>query len=153
MSSFVTTGKEFGYIIALTVAFFVQQQVIFVIPVVRARAATGIKAPTLYPRDSEIKKLNLTDAQVDDYYCKQRAHQNNVEFMSVFMPIFVLAGSMGGVIDTMQVVYAGLVVLGFRMLGGLGYSAGLRKYSGFFHLGELYILYLLGKAAYDMITA
>jgi hypothetical protein len=151
--TFVTTGKEFGYIVALTVAFFVQQQIIFVIPVVRARFATGIKAPILYPRDSEIKALNLTPAQVDDYYCKQRAHQNNVEFMSVFLPIFVLAGSMGAVINTMEVVYSGLVVFGFRMLGGLGYAAGLRKYSGFFHLGEFYILYLLGKAAFDMTQA
>eukprot|EP00040_Diaphanoeca_grandis_P019285 m.101777 g.101777 ORF g.101777 m.101777 type:complete len:150 (+) comp27349_c1_seq1:98-547(+) len=146
----LTVDKEYGYIIGLSVAFFFQQQLAFVIPVVRARMATGIKAPTLYPRDSEIKALKLTDEQVHDYYCKQRAHQNNVEFMSVFFPLFMLAGAIPG--ETMNIFYAGLMVFAFRMLGGLGYSAGLRKYSGFFHIGELFIVYKLGKCAFDMLA-
>ena len=81
--------------------------------------------------------------------CCQRAHQNNVEFMSVFLPIFMAAGLFSEI--TMKVVYSGAVVFAFRMLGGLGYSAGLRKYSGFFHLGELYILYLVGVEARKLI--
>ena len=42
-------------------ASYLLQQVFLVIFVVRARIGTGIKAPTLYPRDSEIKALALTD--------------------------------------------------------------------------------------------
>eukprot|EP00605_Chrysophyceae_sp_TOSAG23-4_P002344 GSChrysophyteH1.ASY1.ANO1.2592.1 assembled CDS len=133
----IETSREFGYVVLVAIGFFLQQQLMFVIPVVMARKSTGISTPTLYPRDSEIKDLRLTDEQVRDYMCKQRAHQNNVEFMSVFMPLYCLAG--------------GAFILFFRTIGGLGYSAGYRKYSGFFHLGELFILYLLGKAAYDMI--
>jgi uncharacterized MAPEG superfamily protein len=146
-----TSGKEFGYVVALALAFYIQQQIIFVIPVIGARKKTGIKAPTLYPRDSEIKALSLSDDQVTDYICKQRAHQNNVELMSVFLPLFILAGAMES-IPTMHVVYSGLVVFAFRMIYGLGYSAGLRAYGGFFHLGELYILYLLGNAAYQAMN-
>jgi len=145
-----TANNDFGYIIALSVAMFLQQQLVFVIPVVRARMAYGIKAPTLYPRDSEIKALKLTDEQVHDYYCCQRAHQNNVEFTSVFFPLFLLAGLLEAV-DTMSVTYAGLIVLVFRTIGGLGYTAGLRKYSGLFHIGEMWVVGLLGKCAYEMI--
>ena len=146
----IETSREFGYVVLVAIGFFLQQQLMFVIPVIKARKSTGISTPTLYPRDSEIKELKLTDEQVRDYMCKQRAHQNNVEFMSVFMPLYCLAGIIPTV-DNLLVAYSGAFILFFRTIGGLGYSAGYRKYSGFFHLGELFILYLLGKAAYDMI--
>jgi hypothetical protein len=81
--------------------------------------------------------------------CAQRAHQNNVEFTSVFLPLFLVAGAIPG--ETTNIAWAGLSILGFRMVGGLGYAAGLRKYSGFFHIGELYILWKLGKYAFDLL--
>lgn len=46
--------SNFGYVAAVSVAFWVQQSVLFVIPVVQQRIATGIKAPTLYPTDKEV---------------------------------------------------------------------------------------------------
>ena len=55
---------------------------------------TKILAPTIYPRDSEIKELKLNDKQVGDYMRAQRAHQNNVEFLSGFMAIYILAGTL-----------------------------------------------------------
>ena len=134
----------------MSVGFYLQQQVAFTVPVVMKRMKYGIKAPTLYPRDSEIKALKLTDEQVHDYNCTQRAHQNNVELMSVFLPLYLVAGAIPG--KAMNVFYAGLAMFAARMLGGLGYSAGLRKYSGWFHIPEYYILWIVGKEAHRAIT-
>jgi len=103
---------------------------------------TGIKAPTLYPRDSEIKALKLTEEQVATYMCAQRAHQNNVEFSSVFLPLFLAAGLVPAL--TVRVGYAGASVAVCRILYIIGYNMGakslLRGLGGLFHLGELYIV-------------
>eukprot|EP00606_Chrysophyceae_sp_TOSAG23-5_P000648 GSChrysophyteH2.ASY1.ANO1.435.1 assembled CDS len=104
-----TTNNDFGYIIALSVAMFLQQQVGVIVSILWSLYMCTVRAPTLYPRDSEIKALKLTDEQVNDYYCCQRAHQNNVEFTSVFFPLFLLAGLLESV-DTMSVTYAGACV-------------------------------------------
>lgn len=68
---------EYGWVVAAALLLYLQQQVIFVVIVVRARMRTHIKAPTLYPRDSEIKDLKLSPDQVDGYMRAQRIHQNN----------------------------------------------------------------------------
>ena len=142
-------SREYGYILATSLAFYLQQQIIFVVPVVMARVKYGVKAPTLYPRDSEIKSLKLSDEDVHDYNCKQRAHQNSVEVNSVFLPLFMVAGAIPGY--TMNVFYAGAFMFVNRLVGGLGYSAGIRNYSGGWHLGEFYVLYVVGKAAYETL--
>ena len=85
-------GKDYGYVLLIAIFMYFMQQLILVIPVIRARSLTKIKAPTLYPRDSEISKLKLREEDVDYYLRAQRAHQNNVEFMSVFMPLFLIIG-------------------------------------------------------------
>ena len=123
------------------------QQLLMVIPVLKARSDTKIKAPTLYPRDSEIKKLELTDDQVLYYYRAQRVHQNNVEVMSVFLPIFMIAGFF----EPTKVALSGIVVLIFRIIGGIGYLYGQRVFGSAWHLGELYLLYLVGTIAYKLL--
>ena len=143
-------SDDYAYVIACAIAFYVQQQFIFVIPVAMKRKKYGVKTPTLYPRDSEIKALKMSDDDVHDYMCTQRAHQNNVEFTSVFMPIFLLAGAVDG--QAKNVFYAGLVIFLNRLLGGLGYAKGLRKYSSLWHLGEFYVLYILGREAYRVLS-
>ena len=72
--------KEYGYVLIVGLLLYLLQQLIFLIPVMRERTNTKIKAPILYPRDSEIKELNLTPEQVLKYYRAQRVHQNNVEY-------------------------------------------------------------------------
>jgi hypothetical protein len=55
---------EYGYVILVTVAWYLMQQLLLVIPVVQQRKATKIVAPTLYPRDSEIASLKLSPSAV-----------------------------------------------------------------------------------------
>jgi hypothetical protein len=140
--------KEYGYVLIVGLLLYLLQQLIFLIPVMRERTNTKIKAPILYPRDSEIKELNLTPEQVLKYYRAQRVHQNNVESMSVFMPIFLIAG----LFEPKNVAIAGLVVFVFRLIGGIGYLYGNRLYGAPWHLGELFILYTVGKIAYTLLN-
>lgn len=121
------------------------------IAVALARKRTGIQPPTLYPRDSEIKALNLSAKDVDSYMCAQRVHQNNVEFLTCFFPVMILA-----MLDSPTATYqASIVVLVGRMITALGYYSGASKrvLGGFFHFGEFYIVYLAGAFAYKLITA
>ena len=153
---------------------FLLQQIVLVLPVVKQRISTGIKAPTLYPRDGQIKELKLAPYQVENYMRAQRAHQNNVEFTSVFMALFLVTGLFPEV--TLHVALAGAAsrrgrvtllstfseasggplgawVVLFRLLGGVGYLFGVRQIGSFFHLGELYILYLAATQALRSPTA
>ena len=139
--------KEYGYVLFIGILLYLMQQLVFIIPVLRERSKTKIEAPTLYPRDSEIQKLNLSESQVLSYYRAQRTHQNNVEAMSVFMPIFLIAG----LFDPKNVAIAGAIVLLFRLIGGIGYLYGKRVYGAPWHFGELFLLYTVGKIAYKML--
>ena len=69
--------KDHGYAIGVACALWFQQSIVFTIKVGLKRREVGIKPPTLYPNDSEIKSLKLTPEQVDSYMCTQRVHQNN----------------------------------------------------------------------------
>lgn len=140
--------KEYGYVLIVALFLYITQQVLMVIPVMRERSSTKIKAPTLYPRDSEIKKLNLSEEQVLNYYRAQRVHQNNVEAMSVFMPMFLIAGFF----QPTKVAIAGAIVWIFRLVGGIGYLYGQRMYGAPWHLGEIYLLYIIGYSAFDLLS-
>jgi uncharacterized MAPEG superfamily protein len=109
--------KEYGYVLLVGLSLYLTQQLILLIPVIKMRSQTKIKAPTLYPRDSEIKELGLEKEDVEKYMRAQRAHQNNVELMSVFMPMFLIIG----LFKPKKAAIGGLVVLIFRILGGVGY--------------------------------
>tara|TARA_B110000090_G_C12951056_1_gene281152 strand:+ start:48 stop:416 length:369 start_codon:yes stop_codon:yes gene_type:complete len=105
--------------------------------------SSKIKAPILYPRDSEIKSRNLTEDQVLDYYNAQRGHQNNVEFSCTFIPLLLAAGLLPEI--TLSVAKAGALALGARFIGQFAYSQApqFRQISGIWHIGEMYILYLV----------
>jgi len=139
--------KEYGYVLIIALLLYITQQVLMVIPVMRERSSTKIKAPTLYPRDSEIKKLNLSEDDVLKYYRAQRVHQNNVEAMSVFMPLFLIAG----IFQPIKAAIAGSIVWVFRLVGGIGYLYGKRMYGAPWHLGELYLLYIVGYSAFELL--
>jgi hypothetical protein len=144
-------SSNYGYIIGSALGFYFMQNFVLVIPVVKWRQKLGIKAPLLDPPDSVVKDLKISDDDLHTYRCVQRAHLNNVEFISHFLPLYLIAGAFPE--RTMSVFYAGLGVLGFRLFGGLGYPYGLRKYSGFFHLFEWYILWGLGCEAVKLCKA
>jgi len=140
-------SQEYGYVLLIAIFMYLAQQLVMVIPVIRARSLTKIKAPTLYPRDSEIKKLQLKEEDVDYYLRAQRAHQNNVEFMSVFMPLFLIIG----LFEPKKTAIGGLIVLVFRIIGGLGYLYNKREFGAAFHLGELYILFIGFQIVYSLL--
>jgi hypothetical protein len=119
---------QYGYVVAVGVTLWAQQAVFFVIPVVMARSKTGIQPPTLYPRDSEIKALNLSAPQVESYMCAQRAHQNNVEFLVLYFPMLLLAGLQ----NPIHAAIAGGIVAAGRLVSTVGYlcSPGMRVAGG-----------------------
>jgi hypothetical protein len=47
----VDIEPEFGFVIAVLLALYLQQNIVFVVFVAKARAKTKLKAPILYPRD------------------------------------------------------------------------------------------------------
>jgi hypothetical protein len=63
----------------------------------------------------------------------QRAHQNNVELMSVFMPIFLIIG----LFKPKETAMGGLVVLIFRIIGGIGYTFKMSIHFFFYRLTRL----------------
>mmetsp|Transcript_6471 Transcript_6471/g.18334 ORF Transcript_6471/g.18334 Transcript_6471/m.18334 type:complete len:152 (-) Transcript_6471:124-579(-) len=141
--------EEFAYVLAVAVLLYLEQAIVFVIPVAKWRKRTGIQPPTLYPRDSEVKEKKVSDEDLAQYLRAQRVHQNNVEFLSIFFPIFILAG----LFHPVHTAVAGLVVFFGRLTYMFGYlqSSGMRVAGGWYHFGELYILYLVGSTAYNII--
>jgi uncharacterized membrane protein YecN with MAPEG domain len=113
----INLPKDFGYVIAVMVAFWIQQQVLFVIPIAMQRSSTKIQPPVIYPNDSLIKELKLTDEQVDAYMRSQRVHQNNMEFLVSFSPIFLVAG----LYNPMHTAIAGAIVWLGRLVTAIGY--------------------------------
>ena len=143
----INIKREYGYVLFIGLLLYLAQQLVLIVPVLKERSKTKIEAPTIYPRDSEIQKLNLSEEQVLRYNRAQRAHQNNVEAMSVFMPIFLIAG----LFEPKNVAIAGLIVLIFRLVGGIGYLYDKRVFGAPWHIGELFLLYTVGKIAYKML--
>ncbi|KAJ3210262.1 hypothetical protein HDU83_003415 [Entophlyctis luteolus] len=142
-------ASEYGYVLAVLVAIYLQQNVAFVIPVVKARKATGIKAPSFYPRDSEIKALKLSPEQVESYMYAQRVHQNNMELMSFFIPLFLVAGLYAPV----RVAAAGVYIVTCRAVyGHANPKSTLRRLSGLYHIGELYVVVLAGIFAFELVN-
>eukprot|EP00949_MAST-11_sp_MAST-11-sp1_P004686 g4686.t1 len=144
-------SKDYGYVLLAGIWLYLNSALILVIPVNRARKKYGVKAPTIYPRDSEIKKLKMSDADVKDYMSCQRGHLNNVEFSSVFVPILLVGGLVSGD-RTFEIACAGMFAAFFRMLGGLLYPYGMRGAGALFHIAELYIITVIGQQAMAMIN-
>lgn len=101
---------------------------IFRVIMISRRTATGIKAPVLYPNDSLIKQLNLSPDQVDQYIRTQRVHQNNMEFLTVYFPMLLIAGFE----NPIHTAIAGAVVFLGRLVTAFGYwrSASARSFGG-----------------------
>lgn len=67
--------------------------------------------------------------------------------MSVFMPLFLIAGFF----EPTKVAIAGAIVWVFRLVGAIGYLYGNRMYGAPWHIGEIYLLYIIGKTAFDLL--
>jgi hypothetical protein len=81
----------------------------------------------------------------------QRVHQNNVEFLAQFMPLYICSG----LIDPLWTAKYGAAIIALRFVNAAGYwqSADhvLRKFGGLFHIPELAIMINLGVHAYKLI--
>ena len=80
--------KEYGYVLFIGLLLYLMQQLVFIIPVLRERSKTKIEAPTLYPRDSEIQKLNLSESQVLSYYRAENTSKQCRSNVSIYANIF-----------------------------------------------------------------
>jgi hypothetical protein len=63
------------------------------------------------------------------------------------MPLFLIAGFF----EPTKVAIAGAIVWIFRLVGGIGYLYGKRMYGVPWHLGEIYLLYIIGRTAFDLL--
>ena len=146
----IPIDSQYGYVIALGVLFFVQQQLFFAIAVAFVRKKYKIKPPTMYPSDSLIKELKLKKEDVMKYNSVQRVHQQNVEILVTFLPMFFVAG----LYDPMFTCYAGIVVFIGRTITAIGYyyDPNARLFGAFYHFGEFYIVYLCGRFAYSLLS-
>lgn len=81
--------------------------------------------------------------------CVQRMHQNNVEFLSCYFPVMLLAM----INYPTETFYGSTVVLLGRGVTAVGYYSGAKKrvMGGWFHFGEWYTVYYAGKFTYDLI--
>ncbi len=124
----ISIPQEYGYVLLVAVAFWFQQAALFVIPVIQQRGKTGIKPPVLYPNDKLITNLKLSETQVEDYMRAQRVHQNNVEFLCIYFPMFLLSS----LENPIHAAAAGALVWVGRMITAMGYwqSTGARIYGG-----------------------
>ena len=77
--------KEYGYVLFVALLLYLMQQLVFLIPVLRERSKTKIEAPILYPRDSEIQKLNLRSLIV----LKSTVLPNHIQEIETLIPEFV----------------------------------------------------------------
>jgi hypothetical protein len=146
----MSISKELATCALVTLGFFLHQGIINVIPVAIARKKTGIDAPTLYPRDSQIKELKVSDEDLDGYMRAQRAHQNNMEFLTQWMPIWGFAC----VIDPAAAIIPGALTLAGRVVTCWAYSnvsKSARIWGAWFHIPELYTaFYVVGYGAYKI---
>lgn len=141
--------NDYGYVMGVGLGFYLLQSAGLSAAVVMARRRAGISPPTMYPRDSEIEALGLTPTEVEEYTCVQRAHQNGMEFTHIYLPMLLVSG----VTNPILAASAGLVTLIGRIVSAVGYCGGPkgRHLGGFFHVGELVTLVLVGKTAWNLV--
>ena len=110
----------------------------------KARKAFGVKYPTLY--------LDSSDKNAKAYNCVQRAHQNSLENLSSFYALLFVAGIRFPIAAAAS---AAIYNLG-RIMYFRGYCTGEpsgRTVGGFLHLGQLALLGMVGRFAYEAFTA
>jgi len=147
----INIPSEYGYVVLVALAFYIQQAIIFSIPVGIQRSKTGIKPPVLYPSDKLVSSLKLSDAALNAYMCAQRVHQNGMEFLHAYLPLLLLSG----LHNPTHAAAAGALVWVGRLISAFGYwhKAEYRIYGAWFHIPELYTLYLVGSLGWSLVNA
>ena len=110
----------------------------------KARKLYGVKYPTLY--------VESTHKNAKEYNCVQRAHQNSLENLPSFYALLLSAG----VRFPLAAAVAGVVYNVGRIFYFRGYSSGSpekRMQGGFFHFGQLALLGMVFRFAFELLTS
>jgi uncharacterized membrane protein YecN with MAPEG domain len=118
---------------------------LLIVGVIRARVATGIKAP----RHSECVVIKGKTVEAPEKLkLAIRGHHNNLEFIP-FFNVLLLGAAIG---FPAQAAFWGLVTLGFRTAGMLAYQFGMSRAIGAaFHVGEIALVYYTYSTAKHLI--
>lgn len=83
--------------------------------------------------------------------CAQRAHQNNMEFLHLYIPLLLVAG----LFNARSASIAGLLTLLGRTIGMVGYTVGrkTRRYGSFYMIPMMYTLYLVVNFSVYLVTS
>ncbi|KAG9066312.1 hypothetical protein KI688_001535 [Linnemannia hyalina] len=112
------------------------------------RKEAGVPLPTMYVEEAEAKK----DKKKMIFNCKQRVHQNTLEGFTSYMVTLMLAGARYPVAAPVL----GLIWCAGRLAYSFGYTSGdpaKRVYGAWGHIGDLGLLGLNIKMAFDLINA
>ncbi|KAF9179782.1 Microsomal glutathione S-transferase 3 [Haplosporangium sp. Z 767] len=142
-----TIAPEYGYTIAVSVLSSVLVTV-FGAKVGSYRKTAGVPLPNMYADEAEAKN----DKKKMIFNCKQRVHQNTLEGFSSYLISLMIAG----VRYPTAAAGLGLVWCLGRMAYSYGYTSGdpnKRTMGAFGHIGDLGLLGLNAKIAYDMIMS
>ncbi|KAG0354233.1 Microsomal glutathione S-transferase 3 [Gamsiella multidivaricata] len=112
------------------------------------RQIAGVPLPNMYADDAEARK----DKKKMIFNCKQRVHQNTLEGFAPYLVSLLVAG--------LRYPIAAPALGSVWMLGRMAYSVGYtsgdpakRQMGVWGHIGDIGLLALTGKIAYDMIMA
>ncbi|KAF8948645.1 Microsomal glutathione S-transferase 3 [Haplosporangium gracile] len=143
----ITLTAEYGYTIAVSaVSTFLVTMLGYKVGSYRKEA--GVPLPAMYADEVEAKK----DKKKMIFNCKQRVHQNTLEGFTSYMVSLMLAGARYPV----AAPALGLIWCAGRLAYSYGYTSGdpnKRMYGAFGHIGDLGLLGLSIKMAFDMIAA
>ncbi|KAF9112934.1 Microsomal glutathione S-transferase 3 [Mortierella sp. AM989] len=143
----ITIAPEFGYTLAVSVASSILV-VVLGHNVGAYRKVAGVDLPQMYADDAEAKK----DKKKLIFNCKQRVHQNTLEGFTQYMITLLVAGTQYPTASAAL----GLVWCIGRVVYSHGYTTGepnKRVWGAFGHIGDLGLLGLTGKVAYDLIVS
>ncbi|KAF9359029.1 Microsomal glutathione S-transferase 3 [Mortierella sp. AD094] len=145
--STITILPEYGYTVAAAVAstFLVY---FFGARVTKQRSVAKVPLPFEYADPTDCKD----DHQKYIFNCYQRVHQNTLEGFSGYMFTLLLAGVNYPI---PAAALGGVWIIG-RIFYYYGYTTGnpaSRQMGAFGHIGEVGLLGLTGKFAYDLIVS
>ncbi|KAI1318112.1 Microsomal glutathione S-transferase 3 [Mortierella claussenii] len=143
----ITLAPEYGYVVAVSVVSAVLV-LFFGARVTNYRKVAKVPLPFMYADASECKE----DHQKYIFNCYQRVHQNTLEGFSAYLATLLLAGIEYPIASA---ALGGVWCLG-RIFYYIGYTSGnpsARMMGAFGHIGEVGLLGLTGKFAYDLIVS
>ena len=156
MSMTIELSRDHGLCMAVVVGYWLLQGIVLSIPVGIARKKYGVSPPQLYLTNADVAErkdikdaVKITKEDVIAYNSVQRSHQNNMEFMVAFMPVFLC----GAIVQPRESAIAGAFSLLARTMSCFGYqyAPNGRLIGAWGYVPIFYIIYIVGKSAHELI--